>query len=182
MVLRPPESFKTERLLLRRPVMADAKAMFTGYSRDQEVTRYVLFKPHESIDDTRAFLRRCTGVWQRGSAFPWVIIVKETKELAGAIEIRPELNAPHRVEVGYVLGRPFWGNGFMPEALRAVSDWALAQKHVFRVWAECATENAQSARVMEKAGFEREGILRRWMVFPNQGPEPRDVIRYSRVR
>jgi [ribosomal protein S5]-alanine N-acetyltransferase len=177
-----PERFETARLLLRRPVMADARPMFENYCADPEVTRYVLFEPHTDIATTRAFLRRCAGVWQRGTAFPWVLASRATGKLVGGIEIRPEPGSPHRIEVGYVLARPYWGQGYMTEALRAVSDWALHQPGVRRVWAECDLENVGSARVMEKSGFEREGVLRCCVVFPNLGPEPRDVARYARVR
>lgn len=177
-----PERLETTRLVLRRPVMTDARAMFENYSRDPEVTRYLQFRPHPHIDETRAFLRRCAGVWRRGTAFPWVIVLRDSGELAGGIEIRPEAGAGHRIEIGYILARRHWGQGYMTEALRAVSDWALAQPGVHRVWAECDVENVGSARVMEKAGFEREGVLRRWAVFPNRGDVPRDVVRYSRVR
>ena len=179
--LAVPERFETERLVLRRPVMADAQAMFEKYSCDPEVTRYLLFRPHTHISETRLFIRRCFGVWRRGTAFPWVITLR-TGELIGALEMRPESGTSHRVEVGYVLSREHWGHGYMPEALRAVTDWAIEQPGIHRVGAECDVENVQSARVMEKAGFEREGILRRWAVFPNRSEEPRDVVRYARVR
>jgi [ribosomal protein S5]-alanine N-acetyltransferase len=181
-IFSPPERFETPRLILRRPVMSDARAMFENYSQDPLVTRYVLFQPHPHISTTRAFLRRCSGVWQRGTAFPWVLISRETGDLLGSLEIRPEPGAMHRIEVGYVLARHQWGLGYMTEALRVVTDWALAQPGVYRVWAECHVANVGSARVMEKAGYQHEGILRRHVVFPNLGTEPSDVSRYARVR
>ena len=181
-MLSAPERFETERLVLRRPVMADAQAMFEGYSRNAEVTRYLQFRPHTDVAETRLFIRRCAGVWRRGTSFPWVITLRSSGDLVGAIEMRPHAEASHRVEVGYVLAQRHWGHGYMPEALRAITDWALEQPSIYRVEAECDLENVRSARVMEKAGFEREGILRRWMVFPNRSDEPRDVVRYSRVR
>jgi RimJ/RimL family protein N-acetyltransferase len=84
--------------------------------------------------------------------------------------------------LGYVLGRKFWGQGYMTEAVRAVVDYALAEPEVFRVWAVCDVENAASARVLEKAGMRREGILRRWSMHPNISDEPRDSLCYARVK
>ncbi|MGH6943752.1 MAG: GNAT family N-acetyltransferase, partial [Geminicoccaceae bacterium] len=82
----------------------------------------------------------------------------------------------------YVLARPFWGRGYMTEAVRALIRAALADPWIFRVWAFCDVENLASARVMEKAGMSFEGRLRRWTVHPNVGPEPRDVLCYAKVR
>ena len=70
----------------------------------------------------------------------------------------------------------------MTEALAEVVGWALAQPPVFRVGAVCDVENAASARMMEKAGLAREGLLRRWLVHPNIGAEPRDCFSFARTR
>jgi len=84
--------------------------------------------------------------------------------------------------MGYIIGREYWGRGYMTEVVRAVSDWVLAQPEIHRVWAMCDVDNLASARVMEKSGMEREGRLRRWTVHPNTGPAPRDFWCYSRVK
>ncbi len=57
-----PDRFETGRLVLRRPMMTDAQAMFERYSCDPEVTRYMLCRPHTHISETRLFIRRCFGV------------------------------------------------------------------------------------------------------------------------
>src|ERR1700694_979466 len=86
------------------------------------------------------------------------------------------LNASHELEIrvrggavdlGYALSRRCWGQGLMSEALASVVRWALAQPEIFRVWATCDLDNAASARVLERVGMEREGVLRRWLVHPN---------------
>lgn len=58
----------------------------------------------------------------------------------------------------------------------------LAQPEIFGVWAVCDIENRGSARVLEKSGFQREGILRRWIMHPNVSSKPRDCYMYARVR
>ena len=88
----------------------------------------------------------------------------------------------HRADFGYVLNRAWWRRGLGTEAATAVVDWASRLEHVHRVWATCDTANIGSARVLEKAGLTREGVLRRWDVKPNIGPEPRDAFVYARVR
>jgi [ribosomal protein S5]-alanine N-acetyltransferase len=178
-VTAAPATFDTERLRLRPPVLDDASAIFALYAQDPEVTRYLTWRPHPSVETTRAFLQRCADVRAAGTAFPWLITLPATGEPVGMIELRMD---GHRADLGYVIGRPFWGRGFATEATRAVVDWALAQPAIHRVWAVCDVENRASARVLEKAGLQREGVLRRWMPHPNASDDPRDCFCFSRVR
>ena len=177
---RPPNNLQTERLFLRRPVVEDAVPIFEQYAQDEEISRYLTWEPHKSIADTKSFLKRCRNSWQKGSAFPWTIIRKSDSQLLGMIEI---VNIDQSgVSIGYVLARAFWGNGYMTEALRAVINWSLSQTDVYRVWAICDTENQSSARVMKKAGMQKEGILRRWVKLPRFGEIPRDCYCFSIVK
>jgi RimJ/RimL family protein N-acetyltransferase len=177
--MKPPATFETERLRLRCPVMEDAAAIFSTYAQDPAVTRYVSWRPHQGIGDTREFLRYCLAGWQHDGPFTWVITVGADGHLLGALELRPQ---GARVELGYVLGRAYWGQGFMTEAVRAVTEWALGQPEIYRVWAVCDVENRASARVLEKVGMEREGMLRRWSAHPNVSAVPRDCWCYARVK
>jgi [ribosomal protein S5]-alanine N-acetyltransferase len=70
----------------------------------------------------------------------------------------------------------------MPEAIDAVVDWAFTQPWVSRVWAACDVENHSSARVLEKTGFSREGILAQFSIHPNISLDPRDCYAYTRSR
>jgi ribosomal-protein-alanine N-acetyltransferase len=177
--MKPPEFIETSRLILRLPQMADAGAIFTGYAQDLEVVKYLTWRPHPDIETTRAFLQRCIQGWESGSAFPWVIVLKENQKLVGMIEMH--IN-DYRADLGYGLARSFWGRGFATEAVKAIVDWALAQASIFRVWAVCDVENLASARVLEKAGLQREGLLRRYILHPNISREPRDVYCYAKVK
>jgi hypothetical protein len=85
-------------------------------------------------------------------------------------------------DVGYLTARPWWGQGLMTEVLTEVVDWAMGQPSVFRIGAFCDVDNVASARVMEKSGLVREGLLRRWLMHPNISDEPRDCFSYARVR
>ena len=97
----------------------------------------------------------------------------------GVIELRP---SGHRAEIGYVLGRAWWGQGLMTEAARAVVEWGLSRSTIYRVWAVTDVDNRASARVLEKTGMLREGRLRSWLNHPNLGSEPRDCWCYARIR
>jgi [ribosomal protein S5]-alanine N-acetyltransferase len=82
----------------------------------------------------------------------------------------------------YSLARAYWRQGYATEAAGAVVAWAVSNPDIYCVWAVCDVENTASARVLEKLGLTREGVLRRWLRHPNISPEPRDCYVYARVR
>ncbi len=175
MAVTAPERIETERLLLRRNIAGDAEAIFREYAQDAEVTRFLPWKPHKDITETQAFMQRCREVWDAGQAFPFAIVRKEDGPLMGMIELRVD---GHRADIGYVLAKRHWGNGYVTEAARAVVQWAASQPGIRRVWAYCDVENRASQRVMEKAGMEREGVIRRWATVPNVDDAPHDCCFY----
>ncbi|MBN1287384.1 MAG: GNAT family N-acetyltransferase [Anaerolineae bacterium] len=177
--MKPPEIIETERLRLRIPTVHDAEAVFAGYAQDPEVTRFLTWSPHKHIGTTRAFLQSCVEAWERGGDYGWVITRREHDEAIGMVGLRV---GGFKADVGYVLARPFWGRGYMPEAVQPVVDWAFAQPPIYRVWAICDVENHASARVLEKVGMVREGVLRRWVMHANLGSEPRDCLCYAKVK
>jgi RimJ/RimL family protein N-acetyltransferase len=174
-----PEAIETRRLVLRRPRPEDAEGIFRKYAQDTAVTRYLLWAPHGSVHNTREFIARCAELWTAAAVFSYVIARKADTEMLGMLESRI---AGHRAELGFVLARPYWGNGYMPEAVSAMIALALAQPPIFRVEATCDTENVRSARVMEKAGLVFEGKLRRHMIHPNISSEPRDSLMFAAVK
>jgi RimJ/RimL family protein N-acetyltransferase len=178
-MIQAPENIVTPRLLLRKPVPDDAPAVFQEYAHDPEVTRYLTWKPDQTLREVIAFIERAAEGWKKGTTFTWALTLKETGGVIGMIDARVDA---YMVNLGYVLGKQHWNKGYATEALQAVLEWTNSEKDVYRVWAVCAVENATSARVMEKAGMCREGILRRWMVFPNIGGTPLDCYCYSHVK
>ena len=158
--------------------MEDAEAIYEGYAQDEQVTKYLIWSPHFSIETTREFMRRCTRVWEEKSAFPWVIIRRDENHVIGMVELHIE---GHKAELGYVISRPEWGEGYATEAVLAVVSWAVVQPSIVRVWAVCDVDNKASARVLEKVGMEREGVLRKFIIHPNVSKKPRDVYCYSLI-
>ena len=175
----PPEVITTQRLVLRRPKSADAVAKFE-YSRDPEVARYMDWVPHASLRDAAALVEGAASRWESGEEYSWVITVRPDDHAVGSVGCSPR---GHAVELGFVLSRDYWRRGFATEAAKAVLEWAATLDGVFRVWATCDAENTASARVLEKIGMSREGVLRRWAIRPNLEPGvPRDAFIYSWVR
>lgn len=175
-----PATFETDRLIARLPRLSDVQPLFAAYMQDARVTRYLIWTPHESMAETQQFIADSMAAAEAGTRYPYVLARKERpEEPIGMLDARP---GGHKVSLGYVLAQREWGQGLMPEAVSAFTDWALAQPTIFRVAAFCDIENLGSQRTLEKAGFLREGRLERYSVHPNLGPEPRPCYMYARCK
>ncbi|HMZ84142.1 MAG TPA: GNAT family N-acetyltransferase [Rhodocyclaceae bacterium] len=177
--MHPPETFDTERCLLRRPRPADAEAMFAAFGQDAEVNRYLGWKSHESVADTRRQITHDTHRWDRGAAWAWLVELRADASIVGFLQLQAR---GHQAHLGFLLARSHWGRGLMAEAAEPVVRDMLDVPHIYRIDAVCDVDNPASARVLEKLGMQLEGRLRRYMEHPNLSGEPRDVLMYSIVR
>ena len=175
--MNAPNLIETARLVLRRPRPDDAHAIYARYAGDPEVTRFLGWPTHLSVDDTLAFLQFSDAEWERWSAGPYLIVARTDQRLLGGTGLSVE--TPYRAATGYVLARDAWGQGFATEALRAMVD-LVARLRLPRLHAFCHPQHAASRRVLEKCGFVCEGTWRRYAEFPNLSPgEPADVLCYA---
>lgn len=165
--MQAPEVVETRRLLLRRPQPADAEAIFERYASDPEVTRFLSWPTHQAVEDTREFLEFSETEWQRWPAGPYVIHSRADNILMGGTGLRFE--TPHLAETGYVLAKDSWGQGYATEALQAMVAVAT-RAGVQRLYALCHPEHGASWRVLEKCGFKRAVLERRYTQFPNLPP------------
>lgn len=169
----------TPRLFLRTPGEAEAHDIFE-YARDPDASLFLPWKPHQTLSDTYDFLQNVEDRMAGGKVFIYGIFLQETEKLIGMIEIRQE-NC--RGIAGYVMKKSEWGKGYTAEAFTAlIAEAFRSLPELHRIEAYCDLENPGSARVMEKAGLEREGILRKYYAGSNKYPGPRDCLLYSIVR
>jgi len=178
--MRAPETTTTRRLLLRRPTLDDAPVIFDRYAGDRDVTRWLGWPRHLSVTETEAFIKWSDQSWSTTPAGPYLIFARQGGQLLGSTGL--DIETPWRATTGYVLARDAWGQGYATEATFAMAELADALE-LRRLYAICHVEHRASARVLQKAGFQREGVLRRYIVFPNLGAgSPSDVECWSRVR
>jgi ribosomal-protein-alanine N-acetyltransferase len=159
-ILDHPPTIETDRLLLRPLTMADEEAVYS-YGRDPEVTKYMSFETHNSIEDSRTFLRLVATQYANHEPSSLGIIFKEKNLLIGSIGYLNWSNDHKRIEIGYVLLRDYWNKGIISEAVKALVDYLFDKSDLVRIEARCLKENTASARVMEKIGMQCEGILRK---------------------
>ena len=171
-----PERIETDRLVLRRPVRTDAEAIFTRYSADIEVTRFLSWPRHTSVDDALIFLGFSDGEWRRWGCGPYLACDRADGRVLGSTGLAFE--SPDVAQTGYVFARDAWGRGYATESLRAMI--AIGESlRLRRLYAICHVDHHASSRVLEKCGFEHEGILPRHTLFPNLSREPADVRSYA---
>ncbi len=147
---------ETPRLTLRRATMRDAADIY-HYARDPEVARHVLWEPHASLWDSRAYVRFLLYQYHSGQPGSWVIEFRETGRVIGTIGYMSYAADNAAVEVGYSLSREYWGRGLMTEALQAVIGETFRVLQMHRIEAMHFSDNPASGRVMQKCGMVYEG-------------------------
>ena len=150
----------TCRLILRPFTETDTEDVFNNWASDPQVTQYLTWPAHPNADVTRKVVADWVSGYADGGNFNWAIEWKETGRVIGGISVVRLEEATDEAEIGYCLGRAFWGRGIMPEALRAVMDYLFDTAEINRISAGHDVNNTKSGRVMEKAGMKKEGIRR----------------------
>lgn len=173
----PPARIEGTRLVLRPPILDDAGAIFQRIARDPEVTKYLLWTPHPDVAATRRVITERTNIGDDERT--WAIALRHSDEVIGLTSCRRQ--AHHSVEIGYCLGRRWWGKGYMPEVIDMLLTALHADREIYRVWATTHVDNERSSRLLERAGFVLEGRLSRHAVYPTLGPEPLDSLLYAKA-
>ena len=175
--MKAPESIQTARLLLRKPALADAEAIFRRYASDPEVTRYMSWTTHRSVADTQAFLAWDETEWQKWPASSYLVFLDHEDRLLGSTGL--SFKTPNLAITGYVLAQDAWGHGFATEALSAMVELAR-HTGVQRLDAACHADHKPSAHVLEKCGFQFEATMREAVVFPNLDTSAKfDALSYA---
>ena len=155
------QTIETPRLILRPFTMADAEPMFRNWASDDEVTKFLSWPTHASVEVTKMVLTDWTGSYCRPDFYNWAIILKENgPEPIGniaAFRIDEKIDC---ATIGYCMSRTHWGKGIMAEALKALVDYLFEEVGCNRIEAYHDSNNPNSGRVMQKSGMTYEGTMR----------------------
>lgn len=163
----------TERLKLRAVTLDDAEAMFT-YGSNENVTKYVLWNTHETLEDSKEFIEMALETYKMHPFYHWGI--EYEGKFIGTIDY-VMIHQHNKVgEIGYVLAEEYWNKGIVTEAAKKVIDFGFKELQLVRVQARCVVENTGSSRVMEKCGMIYEGTLRKALYMKGSH---RDVKMYA---
>ena len=166
---------ETSRLILRPHVMEDAEAMYRNWANDPEVTKFLTWSAYKSVDTAYEILDIWTKQYGDKTFYQWAIELKELGEPIGSISVVNIDDRVDMVEIGFCIGKRWWGQGIMTEAFQAVIDFLFGEVGVLRIEAGHDPNNPASGAVQRKCGLKYEGTLRR-SIRSNQGITDKAVL------
>ena len=141
--------------------MEDAEAMYANWCTDPDVTKYLMWSPHSSIEVTRQTL---TDIWlskyDEPDFYQWAIVLKDIHEPIGSIGVMQHDDKTRMVHMGYCIGKSWWHKGYTSEALIRLVQFFFEEVGVNRIESRHDPRNPNSGKVMQKAGLRYEGTLR----------------------
>ena len=145
-------TFETERLILRPWREDDAESLYK-YASDPEVGPKAGWPPHTSVEDSRQIIRQVLSLPET-----YAVCLKESGEAVGSVGLKmgdatDMTDRADECELGYWIGRPFWGQGLIPEASRELLRHAFEELNMQAVWCGYYDGNTKSRRVQDKLGF-----------------------------
>lgn len=166
MIFNGSKQLETERLILRKFKIEDSEKMFDSWVTDSETTKYLSWKPHKDISETREILNHWISNYENGY-YNWVVELKDTHELIGNIAEVIKNKENNTVTLGYCYGSKYWNKGYASEALRCVIEYLLNNEGFYLVEAYHRSSNPASGKVMQKAGMKYDGTLRERKLNPD---------------
>jgi ribosomal-protein-alanine N-acetyltransferase len=169
-------TIETHRLILRRTEKEDARPMFRNWASDPEVTKYLTWPTYQKEEDACPIVEYWMGEYSKDNFYHWMIVLKEIGEPIGSIGVVRWQEDISEAEIGYCIGKNWWGRGIMPEAMTVVMGYLFREVGMQRIEAGHDPENYASGAVLRKCGLKYEGTLRR-RIRSNRGIT--DVAWYS---
>ena len=142
-------TLETDRLILRPFELDDAESMFNNWASDEEVTKYLTWNTHKSIEETKEILAFWVNQYEKEERINFAIVYKENNELIGGIDVVGYLEGVP--VIGYNLSRKYWNKGIMTEACKKVIELLFSLNHE-KIIIEAMVENIGSNRVIQKCG------------------------------
>lgn len=158
---------ETKQVILRPLQDSDANDIHRYLSCDIEMHETFLFPDYHELSQTEAFIHQQIQQYDNPKFYQWAIVHKQTQETIGLILTLNPNDFDFATEIGYAIARPYWNQGICSEALSVVSDY-LFEIGYHRLVASYMVGNDASGRVMEKCGFEKEGLLKDALFYHNR--------------
>ena len=142
---------ETDRLILRQFKIEDAENVFNNWASDDEVTKYLTWPTHSSVEMSRGYMEFCINGYNEKNVYQWGMEMKNSHELIGNISVVKIIDEIDSVELGWVIGR---------KAAERLLEFFFTEVSVNRICAGHDIDNPNSGRVMQKIGMKYEGTLR----------------------
>lgn len=169
---------ETERLVLREIKNEDADAIFSCFSNEQ-VMKYYGSDAFQTIEQAKDLIELFAKNYLEKRTIRWGIEVKDSNELIGTIGYHAWASKHRKAEIGYEIHPTYWRKGYVSEAIQKIIEYGFKEMDLTRIGAIIYLENDGSYKLLEKLGFQREGVLRKNMY---QNGEPYDTYIYSLIK
>lgn len=152
---------ETERLRLRRFEISDAENV-QRLVNDIDIAKSTLNIPHPyTLENAREWISHHMDKFQSRVSIEFAITLKNSHELIGAIGISSICEEHEKAEIGYWIGKKYWGKGYCTEAARRILQFCFEQLKLNRVYAIHFSSNPASGKIMQKIGMKMDGVLRK---------------------
>lgn len=152
---------ETDRLVLRRIEQSDAMSILT-YLSDDEVMKHYGLEPFQSVEDALNEISWYESILDENTGIRWGITLKEENKVIGSCGFLEMVAQHHRSDIGFELSKQHWGKGLASEALEAVVTYGFKEMNLQRIQALIEPPNIPSQKLVEKHGFVKEGLLRKY--------------------
>ncbi|MFD1954838.1 GNAT family N-acetyltransferase [Paenibacillus thailandensis] len=182
LLLAFPESLESERLLIRAPLWGDGPAVNEAVAESiEQLQPWMPWAQRvPTVEQSELDMRRSRLLFLERKDLRLVLVHKETGRIAGSSGLHRIDWQSRSFEIGYWIRTSFAGQGYMTEAVHAITSFAIRELEANRVEIRCDSRNVRSARVAERAGFVLEGILRKKSCAVDGSL--RDTMVFSKVR
>lgn len=158
---------ETERLILKKLEHKDISTLFQYWS-DDEVTKYMNIESVTSTKHVEEIINLLNDLFEKKQAIRWGIFEKKKNQLIGTCGYNSGFNEDAYIaEIGYELGKGYWGHGYMQESLSSIINYGFIELNLNRIEGYIIPGNSRSENTLEKLGFKQEGILREHGCYKN---------------
>lgn len=146
-------TIRGDRIVLQPFKITDAFFMFKNWANDSDVTRYMTWFPHKSIQETESVIALWINNYSKADFYQWAIFLQEIDEPIGSIGVVQLNEEDKSCELGYCIGKSFWHQGYTSEALKIVINYLFEQVGFKMIKARHDVRNPHSGGVMKKCGM-----------------------------
>ncbi|QKE72603.1 GNAT family N-acetyltransferase [Arthrobacter citreus] len=169
---------ETERLFLVQITQKNVDEIYSIFS-NKEVIKYYGMDPFTEKDQAVKMIDSFQTRFENQQGMRWGIVEKESKKLIGTIGLNNLVLHAKRTEIGYDLLPTFWRRGYMFEAIKEITAFCFDKLGLYRIGANIFPDNTGSSTLIEKLGFQKEGLLRGYLV---QSDQSHDLNVFSLIK
>ncbi|MCD4670643.1 MAG: GNAT family N-acetyltransferase [Actinomycetia bacterium] len=149
-----------KKINLRKLKKSDAQSIYKNV-KDYDIAKYTKIIHPYKLKDAQDFIKTTHKNIRRKKAFELGIEIKKSKEIIGMMSLIYIDHENKNAEIGYWLGKKYWGNEIMEEAVKLILNFGFKELKLVRIYARVMHPNIASAKLLEKSGFQYEGRMRK---------------------